>query len=30
MDVNVTRRTKVIEKCVFKDRKPRKVKNVVD
>jgi hypothetical protein len=30
VDVNVTTRVKVIERQVFKDRKPRKQKNVVD
>jgi hypothetical protein len=30
VDVNVTTRSKVIEEQVFKDRKPRKTKNVVD
>jgi len=30
VDVNVTTRNKAIEKHVFKDRKPRKAKNVVD
>jgi hypothetical protein len=30
VDVNVTTRSKVIEEQVFKDRKPRKTKNVAD
>ncbi len=30
MDVNVTTRIKAIEEHVFKDRKPRKAKSVVD
>ncbi len=30
MDVNVTTRSKAIEDHVFKDRKPRKAKSVVD
>jgi hypothetical protein len=30
VDVNVTIRSKVIEKQVFKDRQPREAKNVVD
>ncbi len=30
VDVNVTTRSKVTEKQVFKDRKPRKEKNVID
>ena len=30
VDVNVTRRSKVIEEQVFKDREPRKAKNVAD
>jgi len=30
VDVNVTTRSKIIEKQVFKDREPRKVKSVVD
>jgi succinyl-CoA synthetase beta subunit len=30
VDVNVTTRSKAIEKHVFKDRKPRKAKNVID
>jgi hypothetical protein len=30
VDVNVTIRSKAIEKQVFKDRKPRKAKSVVD
>jgi hypothetical protein len=29
VDVNVTRRRKVIEEQVFKDRKPRKANNVI-
>ncbi len=30
VDVNVTTRSKVTEEQVFKDREPRKAKNVVD
>jgi hypothetical protein len=30
VDVNVTTRSKAIEKHVFKDREPRKAKSVVD
>jgi phosphopantothenate synthetase len=30
VDVNVTTRSKVIEKQMFKDKEPRKAKNVVD
>jgi hypothetical protein len=30
VDVNVNTRSKVIEEQVFKDKEPRKVKNVVD
>ncbi len=30
VDVNVTKRIKVTEKHVFKDRKPRKTKSVVE
>jgi hypothetical protein len=30
VDVNVTTRSKVIEEQVFRDRKPRKAKNVAD
>jgi hypothetical protein len=30
VDVNVTTRSKVIEEHVFKDREPRKVKNVAN
>jgi hypothetical protein len=30
VDVNLRTRSKIIEEHVFKDRKPRKVKNVVD
>jgi len=30
VDVNVTTRIKAIEEQVFKDRKPRKTKNVVE
>jgi hypothetical protein len=30
VDVNVNTRNKVIEEHVFKDREPRKAKNVVD
>ncbi len=30
VDVNITTRSKVTNEQVFKDRKPRKVKNVVD
>jgi hypothetical protein len=30
VDVNVTKRNKVIEEHVFKDREPRKVKSVAD
>ncbi len=30
VDVNVTTRNKVIEEHVFKDKEPRKAKNVVD
>jgi len=30
LDVNVTTRSKVTKKHVFKDRKPRKAKSVVD
>jgi hypothetical protein len=30
MDVNVTTRSKAIEKQMFKDREPRKSNNVVD
>jgi hypothetical protein len=30
VDVNVTIRSKVIEKQVFKDREPRKAKSVID
>jgi hypothetical protein len=30
VDVNVTKRSKVIEKQVFKDIEPRKAKNVVE
>ncbi len=30
VDVNVTIKSKVIEEHVFKDRKPRKTKNVID
>jgi phosphopantothenate synthetase len=30
VDVNVTTRSKVIEKQAFKDKKPRKVKSVIE
>jgi len=30
VDVNVTTRSKIIEEHVFKDKEPRKAKNVVD
>jgi hypothetical protein len=30
VDVNVTTRSKVIEKQMFKDKEPRKAKNVAD
>jgi hypothetical protein len=30
LDVNVTTRSKVIEEHVFKDKNPRKIKNVTD
>ncbi len=30
VDVNVTTRSKAIEEYVFKDREPRKAKNVID
>jgi hypothetical protein len=30
VDVNVTTRSKVIEEHVFKDKNPRKIKNVTD
>jgi hypothetical protein len=30
VDVNVTTRSKIIEEQVFKDRKPRKAKSVID
>jgi hypothetical protein len=30
VDVNVTTRSKAIEKHVFKDREPKKAKSVVD
>ncbi len=30
VDINVTTRSKVIKKHVFKDKEPRKVKNAID